>query len=313
MKHFAPFRLDPAGLTLWRGQARVPLTHKAFELLRVLVDRAGHVVTRDTLLTLVWPNIHVHPDNIKVLVAEIRRALGDDPSNPRYIRSVLRRGYVFVAPVVEAPVELSSAGAPAIFVGRDREMNQLLTEFDVASDGERRLVLVSGEGESERRRFARPSFAPPRPSCHARELGAVPGPLRSFRAVLSATRRSHTPARSASDDAVISVCSATRRAGCLTSGIRGPRLADAAGSARGHAARMLRKSSRVEPSRDDYARDLARGYSLGGSGDHRRPCQSRSATRPGTASRPATTRPRIGALGLALRRARLPHRPRTGD
>ena len=96
------------------GHARVPLTHKAFEiLLSVLVDRAGHVVGRDTLLGAVWPDTNVHPDNVKVLIGEIRRALGDDPARPHFIRSIVKRGYVFIAPVVEAPRDLSPPTARA--------------------------------------------------------------------------------------------------------------------------------------------------------------------------------------------------------
>jgi DNA-binding winged helix-turn-helix (wHTH) protein len=146
MKYFAPFRLDLAEQTLWRDDRRVSLTHKAFEVLRVLVERAGHVVPKEALLTSVWPETHVHPDNVKVLIGEIRRAIGDDPVRPRYIRSIVKRGYVFIAPVVEAPLELSTISGLPIFVGRSPEMDLLLGAFDAASDANRRLVFVAGEG-----------------------------------------------------------------------------------------------------------------------------------------------------------------------
>jgi DNA-binding winged helix-turn-helix (wHTH) protein len=145
VKYFAPFRIDLAGQTIWRDDSRIPLTHKAFELLRVLVERAGHVVTRESLLAEVWPDTHVHPDNVKVLIGEIRRALGDDPERPRYIRSIVKRGYVFVAPVVEAPIDLSTAPQTPIFVGRGAEMDALLEAFDAACTADRRLTFVTGE------------------------------------------------------------------------------------------------------------------------------------------------------------------------
>ncbi len=146
MKYFAPFRIDPQGRTLWRGHARIPLTHKAFEILRVLVDRAGHVVGRDTLLGAVWPDTNVHPDNVKVLIGEIRRALGDDPARPHFIRSIVKRGYVFIAPVVEAPRDLSPPTAELpIFVGRETPMQQLIGAFDAAVEGNRQVVFVTGE------------------------------------------------------------------------------------------------------------------------------------------------------------------------
>jgi DNA-binding winged helix-turn-helix (wHTH) protein len=100
VKYFTPFRIDLSAGALWRDHTRIPLTHKAFELLRVLVESAGHVVGREALMTAVWPDTHVHPDNVKVLIGEIRRALGDDPNQPRYIKSIVKRGYVFIAPVV---------------------------------------------------------------------------------------------------------------------------------------------------------------------------------------------------------------------
>jgi DNA-binding winged helix-turn-helix (wHTH) protein/tetratricopeptide (TPR) repeat protein len=124
----------------------VPLTRKAVEILRVLVEHAGHVVSKDALLGAVWPDTYVHPDNVKVLVGEIRRALGDDPVRPQYIRSIVKRGYIFIAPVVEAPTDLPVPAAPPIFVGRDAEMEQLLTAFDAAAASNRRVVFVNGEG-----------------------------------------------------------------------------------------------------------------------------------------------------------------------
>ena len=105
VKYFAPFTLDLSSRSLWRDEVRIPLTHKAFEVLAVLVERAGHVVARETLLADVWPETHVHPDNVKVLIGEIRRALGDDPTRPQFIRSLVKRGYIFIAPVVAAPVD----------------------------------------------------------------------------------------------------------------------------------------------------------------------------------------------------------------
>jgi DNA-binding winged helix-turn-helix (wHTH) protein len=146
VRYFAPFRIDAAAHTLWRGDARVPLTRKAFEILRVLVDHAGHVVSKDALLGAVWPDTYVHPDNVKVLVGEIRRALGDDPTRPQYIRSIVKRGYIFIAPVVEAPLDLPVPTALPLFVGRDAEMDQLTAAFDEAASGTRRVVFVSGDG-----------------------------------------------------------------------------------------------------------------------------------------------------------------------
>ena len=145
MKYFAPFRLDVPGRTLWRDDVRVPLTHKAFDVLAVLVERAGHLVTKEHLLAAVWPEIHVHPDNVKVLIGEIRRTLGDHPIRPRFIRSLVKRGYIFIAPVVEAPADPAASSSVPIFVGRQPEMNRLLTAFDEAAASHRQVVFVTGD------------------------------------------------------------------------------------------------------------------------------------------------------------------------
>ncbi len=152
MKYFSPFRLDPSNRLLLRHDDRVPLTAKAFALLRCLVDTPGRVVSKNDLMGSVWPDTHVHPDNIKVLVAEIRRALGDDSARPHYVRSVPRQGYVFIAPVADTPEERDSpdvsgspAAAPAPFVGRTEETRQLTSAFDAVRTSERRLVFVTGE------------------------------------------------------------------------------------------------------------------------------------------------------------------------
>jgi DNA-binding winged helix-turn-helix (wHTH) protein len=146
MKHFHPFRLDTAEETLWQGESRISLTHKAFALLRCLVDRAGRVVSRDALLEAVWPDTHVHPDNVKVLIGEIRRALGDNHTSPTYIRSIPKRGYVFMAPIFEAPPELSPGRLSQIFVGRHAEQKPLASALESALAGDRRLVFITGTG-----------------------------------------------------------------------------------------------------------------------------------------------------------------------
>ena len=146
MKHFHPFRLDAAAETLWQGESRISLTHKAFAVLRCLVDRSGRVVSRDALLEAVWPDTHVHPDNVKVLIGEIRRALGDDHAQPTYIRSVPKRGYMFIAPIFEAPPELSPGGSGQIFVGRQDEQKPLAAALQAALAGDRRLVFITGPG-----------------------------------------------------------------------------------------------------------------------------------------------------------------------
>ena len=136
--------MDLTSHTLWRDDVRVPLTNKAFEILRVLVERAGHVVTKDALLGAVWPDTYVHPDNVKVLIGEIRRAIGDDPTQPRFIRSIVKRGYIFIAPVSES-ADLAAPQHLPSFVGRDSEIELLIDALDEAARSNRQVLFVSGE------------------------------------------------------------------------------------------------------------------------------------------------------------------------
>ena len=96
---FGPFRLDPAEHTLLRGDQVVALTPKAFEMLSLLVQNSGHLVRKEELIDWVWPDTIVEESNLNVLIHTLRKALGDDPSESRYIETVAKRGYRFVGEV----------------------------------------------------------------------------------------------------------------------------------------------------------------------------------------------------------------------
>ena len=100
---FGPFRLEIADATLWHGSQSLPLTPKAFSVLQCLVQRPGRLVTKDELYNAVWPGVFVGDAALKVCMLEIRRVLADDAKAPRFIETVHRRGYRFIAPVTEAP------------------------------------------------------------------------------------------------------------------------------------------------------------------------------------------------------------------
>ena len=103
---FGHFRFDTADKLLFCEGRRVHLTLKAIEILRVLIENAGHVVEKDELMSSCWPDSFVEEANIAENVCMIRRALGDARHTPEYIETVHRRGYRFIAPVsmrVQAP------------------------------------------------------------------------------------------------------------------------------------------------------------------------------------------------------------------
>lgn len=96
---FGDFRLDPAKRLLTKGGSVVKLGSRAFDLLVVLVQRSGAVLSTNELLALVWPNIHVEANNLRVHLTALRKALGDEPGGTGYIANIPGRGYSFSATV----------------------------------------------------------------------------------------------------------------------------------------------------------------------------------------------------------------------
>jgi len=99
--HFGPFALHPASRLLMRDGAVVPLTSKAFEALLTLVRHVGTVVGKDELLRQVWPDAVVEESNLTQTIFMLRKALGDSVRDHRFIVTVPKRGYCFVAEVRE--------------------------------------------------------------------------------------------------------------------------------------------------------------------------------------------------------------------
>ncbi|MGE0684210.1 MAG: AAA family ATPase [Candidatus Binatia bacterium] len=156
---FGPFRLDAATQQMWRGEALLPLQPRPFAVLNYLLALAGEVVDSATLLKTVWGPTHVGKAALKVCIRSIREALSDDVATPRYIETVGRVGYRFIAPVTagaaQAPgsthvpcseTQHSALGAQdSVLVGREAELAQLHSLFEKAVSGERQLVFVTGE------------------------------------------------------------------------------------------------------------------------------------------------------------------------
>jgi len=92
---FSPYVLDLESRQLLRGDDVVHLSPKAFDLLSILVAERPKAFSKSDLLDRLWPGTFVVEKNLANLVSEIRDAIGDDPANPRFIRTVHRFGYAF--------------------------------------------------------------------------------------------------------------------------------------------------------------------------------------------------------------------------
>lgn len=123
---FGPFRLDPLKRLLLRGGRPVQITPKAFDTLLILVERGGRVIDKNELLELLWPDTVVEEINLNVQISTLRKALGEVANDHKYIVTVPRRGYTFVAEVretdpVSAPVAAPSSDEPEMLLDAPKE------------------------------------------------------------------------------------------------------------------------------------------------------------------------------------------------
>jgi TolB-like protein/DNA-binding winged helix-turn-helix (wHTH) protein/Tfp pilus assembly protein PilF len=124
--HFGVFQLDLKARELHKAGVRVKLQEQPFRVLALLVDRAGQVVTREELQQKVWPSdVYVGFDQgLNNAIKKVRDALGDSADSPRFIETVERHGYRFIAPVSAAPGRISE---PQLYFGlRTHRMTVLI-------------------------------------------------------------------------------------------------------------------------------------------------------------------------------------------
>src|SRR5512134_3456867 len=151
--HFNDFELDEANASLLRRGRPVALAPTPFTLLCALARRPGTLLTKHALLDKVWGHQFVSDSVLKTAISDLRTVLGDDPRSPRFIETVARRGYRFIAPVTTVAAaspytaEAAVIGSPqaSSFVGRDAELKRLHRAWDLACGGKRSVVWVVGE------------------------------------------------------------------------------------------------------------------------------------------------------------------------
>ena len=102
---FGEFRVDVRERQLLRNGRPIPLTGKGFDTLRVMLERAGRLVTKDELIQQLWPDTVVEENNLNQNISAVRKALDEQASGPRYIETVPRAGYRFVAVMAQGPLQ----------------------------------------------------------------------------------------------------------------------------------------------------------------------------------------------------------------
>jgi pimeloyl-ACP methyl ester carboxylesterase/DNA-binding winged helix-turn-helix (wHTH) protein len=141
---FGPFRRNVKERRLLRGERGVPLTGKAFETLCFLVGRHGSLVPKEELLNALWPETNVEENNIDRNISTLRKALGEKSASPRYIETVPRVGYRFVAGVTE--VSVAEAGDAALREAQPESLDRQEIRFCVGPDNVRIAYAKVGNG-----------------------------------------------------------------------------------------------------------------------------------------------------------------------
>jgi predicted ATPase/DNA-binding winged helix-turn-helix (wHTH) protein len=151
---FGPFRLSAAQRLIEREGVPLHLGGRALDILIVLVEQAGEVVSKNDLMARVWPGVTVDEGSLRVHVAALRKALGDGESGARYLTTLTGQGYCFVAPISRssAPRPLETVASksgqthnlptlPTRMVGRDLTVQEISEQLKTE-----RFVTIVGPG-----------------------------------------------------------------------------------------------------------------------------------------------------------------------
>jgi DNA-binding winged helix-turn-helix (wHTH) protein/tetratricopeptide (TPR) repeat protein len=150
---FDRFELDEANARLLRDGTPVAVAPTPFGVLCALARQPGSLLTTNALLDQVWGHQYVTDSVLRTAISELRTALDDDARKPRFIETVSRRGYRFIAassailavPPLAAVVPPNRSTESPSFIGRAEALSQLRTNWDLACTGKRRIVWVAGE------------------------------------------------------------------------------------------------------------------------------------------------------------------------
>jgi len=119
---FGDFTIDPKDHCLSKGGKQIHLRPKTFSTLLFLVANPQRLIRKDELFESIWPEVIVSQNTLSHCIEEIRQALGDDPREPRYVETVPRLGYKFLAKVSECirPGQKENAGRALMKMGLKR-------------------------------------------------------------------------------------------------------------------------------------------------------------------------------------------------
>ncbi|HYR44763.1 MAG TPA: AAA family ATPase [Terriglobia bacterium] len=149
---FDDFRVDTGQFLVMKDGATTPITPTVFRILLALLERAGETVTKEDLMKFVWPDSFVEEGNLNRNVSTLRKTLDEKPCDHKYIETIPKTGYRFIAPVRRVDYQ-PPAGTPrktlnvnvCHVVGRESERKELRRAYDLAHEGHGGLICVSGD------------------------------------------------------------------------------------------------------------------------------------------------------------------------
>jgi len=139
---FDLFRVDVTERELRRGGELIPLTPKVFDMLLVLLERKGRTVEKSELIQEVWGSVYVEDGSLNRSISTLRKALGDDPSEQRFIKTLPKRGYKFTDDVTEVVENVTAYGKESLRDGATIAVAEPPSE--TRSPSRSRIVLVLG-------------------------------------------------------------------------------------------------------------------------------------------------------------------------
>ena len=147
---FAEFVLDSASRQLVRDGEPVHLSRKAFDALAILIDRRPSAVTKEELHARLWPGTFVSEANLSVVIAEVRRALGDDPHAARFVRTIHRVGYAFSGDAGSAEAPITQAHQPQAWLAWNERVLPLVPGENLIGREPGCVVWLDATGVSRR-------------------------------------------------------------------------------------------------------------------------------------------------------------------
>ena len=204
--HFGPYRIHPRQRLVLEAGRPLRLGRRAVDILLILLEQAGNVVSKQELIARVWPTSVVEDGNLRVHMAALRKALGDGQAGQRYIVTVAQRGYSFVAPLSIEPMTIPADGIPQsqghnLPLRRTRMIGrQALIDALVQQLPQQRFITLTGAGGIGKTtvalRVAELLIGHYRDGIHLLDLGPLSAPsmiLPNLAALLDLTPAEHAP------------------------------------------------------------------------------------------------------------------------